>query len=484
MRNLLFVFALLPGLVHAAPSAVSTFHSIGLYWSPDSGAESSPARVEFRKAGDAQWRQGLDLWFDARNGEYRGSLVELEPGTEYEVRLALSGRTETIKAKTWNEAFPVKRTVDVSGRKRVVITAEDSGDEKGYVVFTAPPGRNVIEGNDEDESCVVVRQGAHHVIVRGLVLKGCKRYGVLIQRKDGEPQTHDVVIEGNEITGWGAKEILKPDSGLADSDAAIHCNYYREKDDAQRPDRIVIQRNRIHDPRHGANPWRSSAHGHLHPYGPLGVMFDRCGRNHVIRYNDIVSSNGNHYKDGIGGAENFSAAGFPWADSDIYGNRIQNVYDDGIEAEGANRNVRIWGNHLDRVFVAIGNAATTTGPLYVWRNVAQNQAGMFSPEEGRGGRRGPFVKAGSRKPEFNGGRAYYFHNTAQSADKGIAPSGGQLYNFVEKNNVFGRKERGGRVERIPNFNDRYAQPAAGASQDGAPPMRFGAEAQTSARSAH
>ena len=135
------------------------------------------------------------------------------------------------------------------------------------------------------------------------------------------------------------------------------------------------------------------------------------------------------------------------------------------------------------MFVAIANAATTTGPLYVWRNVAQNQAGMFSPEGGRG-QRGPFVKAGSRKPEFNGGRAYYFHNTAQSAGKGIAPSGGKLYNFVSLNNVFGRKERDERVERIPNFNDRYAQPAAGASQDGAPPMRFGAEAQTSARSAH
>ena len=39
MRNLLFAFALLPGLVHAAPSAVSTFHSIGLYWSPEGGAE-------------------------------------------------------------------------------------------------------------------------------------------------------------------------------------------------------------------------------------------------------------------------------------------------------------------------------------------------------------------------------------------------------------------------------------------------------------
>ena len=75
---------------NAAPSAVSTFHSIGLYWSPAGGAESNAARVEFRRQASADaWRQGLDLWFDARNSEYRGSLVELEPGTAYEVKLTL-----------------------------------------------------------------------------------------------------------------------------------------------------------------------------------------------------------------------------------------------------------------------------------------------------------------------------------------------------------------------------------------------------------
>jgi hypothetical protein len=56
--------------------------------------------------------------------------------------------------------------------------------------------------------------------------------------------------------------------------------------------------------------------------------------------------------------------GFPWADSDIYGNR----------------NVRIWANYLDRVFVAIANAATATGPLYVWRNVSHRMGGMYQPE--------------------------------------------------------------------------------------------------------
>ena len=75
----ILLLAAAPLAAHAAPSAVSTFHSIGLYWSPAGGGESNAARVEFRAAGSAGWRRGLDLWFDARNGEYRGSLVELEP---------------------------------------------------------------------------------------------------------------------------------------------------------------------------------------------------------------------------------------------------------------------------------------------------------------------------------------------------------------------------------------------------------------------
>jgi len=294
---------------------------------------------------------------------------------------------------------------------------------------------------------------------------------VLIQRKGGEvpsdARSHDIVIEGNEISGWGGFGNLKKDAGLADSDGAIHCNYYRETDDAKRPDRIIVQGNRIRDPRHGANPWQSAQHGRMHPYGPLGMMFDRCGRNHVIRYNEIGSSNGKRYKDGIGGADNFSAAGFPWADSDIYGNRIAEVYDDGIEAEGANRNVRIWNNHLKHVYVAIANATVATGPLYVWRNVAEGMARMYQPEGyAKRDQRGPFIKAGSKRPEVNGGRAYYFDNSAPGAGAGIARSGGPAYNFVARNNKwpasrvdpadgpFDLKE--GRSAPIPNFNDRDA----------------------------
>ena len=270
---------------HAQPSYVATFHSIGLYWSPPGGDAAQAARVEFRKRGDPAWRRGLDLWFDERDGEYRGSLVELDPGTQYEVVLELeSGHRQSLRAKTWPEEKKIKRTVEIpANSKRLVIEPADSGSEReGYVVFTAPPGRNVIDqagvaGNGPYESCVVVKQGVHHVVIRGLELRGCKRYGIFIERQF-EPvldsHTHDVVIEDNDISGWGGTGNLRP--ALVDNDGAVHCNYYRETDDAKRPDRIVIQRNTMRDPRHGSNPWRSGAGERKHPMGPQGEVFDHA----------------------------------------------------------------------------------------------------------------------------------------------------------------------------------------------------------------
>jgi hypothetical protein len=464
-----------PSFATPGPDAVPTFNSIGFYWAPAQAGASNGARVEFRELGKTGWRQGLAPWFDPRNAEYRGSIVELEPGTSYEIRLTLdSGFSETLRAATWKEEFPVARTVRITpGTTRLVIDASDSGDEaRGYVVFTAAPGRGVIDqsgipGNDPRDSCVVVKQGAHHVIIRGLVLRNCKRHGVLIERQS-EPvldaQTRDIVIEDNEISGWGGFEQSKPGSGLAEDDGAIHCAYYRETVDAKRPDRIIIQRNTLRDPRYGANPWLSGTQ-RSHPRGPQGVSFIGCGRNHVFRYNEIRSANGHYFNDGMGGAGNFTFAGFPWADSDIYGNRISQVYDDAIEAEGANRNVRIWGNYLDQVFVAIANAATAAGPLYVWRNVSNRMAGMYHP----GGdadkeQRGPFIKAGSNDPTAVGGRAYYFHNTALQppsgryplgAGSGIRNSGGKLYNFVSRNNIW-QIHKEARIPGEPKFSSLSA----------------------------
>src|SRR2546421_5402991 len=71
----------------AEPRAVATFESIGVYWTPPSDPGPAGCPIQFRKSGDSSWHEGLPLWFDARNRECRGSLVELEPGTKYEIKV-------------------------------------------------------------------------------------------------------------------------------------------------------------------------------------------------------------------------------------------------------------------------------------------------------------------------------------------------------------------------------------------------------------
>src|SRR4051812_37342202 len=185
----LFLLVLSMCAFGAEPRAVPTFESIGVYWTPpgDPGAAGCP--LQFRKSGESAWREGLPLWFDARNAECRGSLVQLEPGTQYELRLG--GRT--FSAKTWSERFPVAKTITVGSQPTLNIT--ESGTASGYVLYQAAPGAVIDAANAQP---VGISVAASYVIVRGFLVKGAQRHGILI-----EPGRHDVVIEDNDVSGWG-----------------------------------------------------------------------------------------------------------------------------------------------------------------------------------------------------------------------------------------------------------------------------------------
>ncbi len=159
-------------------------------------------------------------------------------------------------------------------------------------------------------------------------------------------------------------------------------------------------------------------------------MIDSSGGN-IIRYNEIRSTEDHGYNDGIGGGSNFSAAGSPNRDSDIYGNIIQNVWDDAIESEGANMNVRIWGNYIDLTYQFIATAATAKGPLYIFRNVWHRSWRTHRDSIGGG-----MIKVGGRDA-FRGGRRFVFHNTAlQPGGAFDVISNGAVPNCVTRNNVF------------------------------------------------
>ena len=387
--------------------AVPTYESVGLYWAHPTGNSKGGCSVRYRKAGTTAWSEGLDLWYDARNDECRGSLVHLAPGTAYETELG-SGKSWVpgIEFSTWSESRPVARVVDVPGGG-ATLTITEGGTPGGYVVYQGLPGA-VLDAQDTHPYNVEIN--ASYVIVRGLTLVGAQRDAIRIS-----PSVSDVVIEDNTISGWGRPRVPGSTIGMhMDSAIRALCG------SAPALQRVTIQRNRIRDPRYSAHPWGDATA----PGGPQGITFSNCGGNHVIRHNEIAAPGGNYYFDVIGGEDNFSTVGFPAADSDIHGNKLMNGWDDGIEAEGGNANVRIWGNYLDRTGTGIATTITAAGPVYIFRNVWNRN--RFHPQVAPDlDERQPFFKSGSFEP-LGGGRRYVFHNTMlQALDPSAAfPLGG------------------------------------------------------------
>jgi hypothetical protein len=205
--------------------------------------------------------------------------------------------------------------------------------------------------------------------------------------------------------------------------------------------RVTVQRNKIHDPRYPANSWSDG-----HPAGPQAITFSYCGGNDVFRWNEIYSSK-NHFNDGMGGEDNFSTNGFPNKDSDLYGNRVEMAWDDGLELEGADQNVRVWGNYLDNTATGIASTVDSVGPLYIFRNV-YNRSRFYEKSSPDTDDRGPMFKSGSSS-DFGNGKRYLFHNTMLQAEQsglqytlgggaGIGGTGNSqlVMNTVSMNNIY------------------------------------------------
>jgi len=528
-------------LADGQPQAVPTFHCVGLYWSPEGGSAENICHVQYRPAGSESWREGMPLWFDGRESEelpaehrrqYRGSIVNLTPGTDYEIELSLekTGQRSSLHVRTWAEAFPVGETVIVEDGGSPLIVSK-SGSPSGYTLYTHSPASRTatIDVANKHAQCVEVR--ASYVMIRGLTLKNAQQHGIRIFE-----DCHDIVIEGCDISGWGR---IAEDGWGKDYDSAIYSRDHALK-------RVIVQRNYLHHPRSNSNNWKQSrpAPGKRessHPEGPQIVCLWDSEGNHVIRYNTVDSDDTHYYNDIFGAGSNFSVRGFPNRDSDIYANLLSHCWDDAVESEGANCNVRIWGNYTTDCFVSIACASTSIGPLYVWRNVSgvmREAPGVWSSG---------FLKTSDK---MGGGRIFVFHNTIlQPARPGEGPNetagarqglgwGGPMVNVITRNNILHvtrdairkqkddplgdydydlftgesrildqREKHGIRAEpmyvegigmhegkgqfplspkspgydaavRLPNFNDDYAGqgPDIGAHEADRPAMQFGADA--------
>ncbi len=455
---LFYVFESKQSTIHAQavtpPTFVSTFHNIGIYWNPNDGSSDNQSSIEYRVVGSSTWEVGFPLWYDSRSltvagkshsPEYRGSLANLQPGTNYEIKLTLnSGTTITSTASTWGESFPIAETIPVSNMN-TTLTISQSGSSDGYLLFDGQS--STINVNKESDHNIVIN--GSYVIIRGFKLINARKDAIEI----GE-DVHHVIIEENEISLWASSGDYSGDM----RSAAIRTSDDTYSQQNHNVKNIIIQRNKIFNPSINSTYWDEDS-AHPHPAGPVGIALFNTGGNHVIRYNEVYSANGNYFMDILGAGANRSFEGFPTSDTDIYSNFLSHAWDDAIETEGANMNVRIWGNYINKTYVAHAIASTTVGPLYIWRNISnRGQKYPYVTDKGDG----TFVKSGDKNGNY--GRVYLFHNTLLQPEGstsslgyrvGIANWGGSMRQIYSRNNILHARQKGVEGGTDPSNNFDY-----------------------------
>lgn len=390
---------------------VPTYECAGIYWKTE---EASTCKIKYKAKSETEWRKGLDLVFDKRSGEYRGSIVGLEPNTSYQLALETGIEKTSSNFVTKNDNFPVGKVTELpigESDKSILIT--ESGTPEAYHLVTVPSGAKSVL-NLKNVYNYGIEIDADYVIVRGVAIRNAAIHGVLIRKN-----RHNIVVEQCYITFWGRIGGPKTYGNL---EGASDSGIYAESGTSN----LTLQRNLIEDPRGASNDWETG-----HPDGPQGITVIESKGGNVIRYNEIVSTEDHGYNDGIGGSRNFSSTGNLNKDSDVYGNIIRNVWDDAIECEGGNTNIRIWGNYMHLFFNAIATASTTWGPIYIFRNViGESRTGH------RNSTGGAFIKTGERD-EFGGGRRYVYHNTILQPNGVVNVFTSHVNpNCVTRNNIF------------------------------------------------
>jgi len=444
-------------------SAVATYENVGLYYTPGSNPGAAGCPVQYKKTSDTIWKDALPMWYDSRNSECRGSVVQLTSGTSYDFRMGVTAGSwpAAITVSTWTDTPTIASTTTITDRTTTLNITSGGSAGTGYALYQGPATINVNNAAQYD-----INVSASYVIIRGLTLKGATIHAINLQ--DG---VHDVIIEGNDISGWGrpASDPVYNDPYVPTASVGygrsvgytvgweMDSGVYMRCTSTTASNKIVVQRNLFHDPRYGSNSWTDG-----HPNGPQAVTLYTCGGNNVYRYNKIIPTTsssasaayGHWYNDPLGGAYNNATAGWPNFDSDVYGNWIEGAMDDCIEADGGNKNVRIYGNYCNNSGTGVSVSGTNVGPVYIFRNVYNRNfyQEALAPDSSE---RQEYAKAGIYGSAGNG-RRYIFHNTTLQATatdyayptnpahtyplgtaQGIARvSSGLIENTVSRNNIW------------------------------------------------
>ncbi len=355
------------------PGAISTPYPtitcLAVEWLIDGDDdEDGTVEVSFRATGETQWRQAMPLvripagntgsktrptyyWMN----KHSGSIFDLKPDTEYEIRLSLKDpdggkavETVTVRTRPVPKEAEDSRVIEVNPRTlRTAAMRAEPGDilllSPGYYgTFEMPvdgkPGRPVVIRADNSHPVIgstfdeISLEKRKHVILDGVTVYGpvqirwaedvavryCKiqsKFGIIAQQQPG------------------AKNCYIADNTVS----------------------YVI-------------PWVNETMGSGSVYGGpanVGEGIELTGPGNVICYNKVTG-----FRDCISTMEDLWV--YDQFCIDIYNNDISVGPDDGVEADFCMHNCRIMRNRITNCGMGLSSQPGLGGPIYFIRNVIYN----------------------------------------------------------------------------------------------------------------
>jgi len=323
--------------------------------------------VEYRMAGEEKWQRGMplrrvpaDRGITTRGNfiwenKLSGSIFDLKPGTEYEIRLKLrdpdGGSAEKV-VRAGTRAIPRPaadaRVIEVNPRtfRQAALTVEP-----GEILLLKPGyyGDFTLQRDGEPGKPIVIRaEGSHQVI------------GSTFDSFSLGDREH-VILEGLTVNGsvdlLGAREVavryctVNAKYGIIAKSPPGCRNCYIA-------DNVVTY----------VMPWvRLGMGAGMRSGGAacVGEGIQITGPGNVICYNRVKG-----YRDCISTMEDLHV--YSQVCIDIYNNDVYVGADDGIEADFCMGNCRIMRNRLTNCFMGLSSQPGLGGPTYFIRNVMYN----------------------------------------------------------------------------------------------------------------
>lgn len=360
-----------------------TLIALGVQWlvSGDENHDASVS-VRYRKVGTSTWNDALPLMRVRPEAvkdrvvaeQFAGSIFDLRPATTYEIELHATDAdgsvdetrtlTATTRALPTDPVTPHVVAVSTAAELHAALAAAQAGD----VISLADgiySGQFVLEASGTAENPIVIR--------------GASRDGTIL---DGEGcdcnvfEAYGSFVHVEQLTLRHANRALRFQTAGAEANVVRRVRSYDTTlGFAARENQLdfYICDNELQGPLLWPHVYFDDD-GIYSNYDGILVQ----GHGHVVCHNQII---------GFGDAMKTEQEGARALD--FYGNEVLSAYDNGIELDYGEGNVRCWRNRFTNNFVPISFQPIHGGPAYAFRNVAVNSAHEQLKFHGIGNGTGP-----------------------------------------------------------------------------------------------